>query len=169
MYEMDENILNKLVENIILEDEIEEEFRQHIETFSRFLSYTNPDYKYNGTYLNQYIDDYFKMSQMLKIKDEKYRKIVMSLIKLGYKFEVLIDHVFFARYMLGTCIDCRYIGIDKERVMSKKIELKFIFNPGEKELCFCKQYSGIDDENLAEHIRMDIKKYLKTKIEENEI
>ena len=160
---MKDDVLNMFVEKIVSEDIDNEAFEQHIDMFSRFLSYTNSDYKYNGTYLGQYIDDFITTIHKLKMKNEKYNEIFMALVGLGYGFEVLIDQVFFASFSLRTEIEREYIGLIKEKIMSKKIEMRITLISDEKEYVFCKEYSDFEDEKLIENIRKDIKKYIRVK------
>lgn len=160
---MKDDVLNMFIENIVSEDIDTEAFEQHIDMFSRFLSYTNTDYKYNGTYLAQYIEDFITTIQKLKMKNEKYNEIFMTLIGLGYKFEVLIDQVFFASFSLKSEIECEYIGLIKEKIMSKKIELRMTLISDDKEYVFCKEYSDYEEEKLIENIRKDIRKYIRVK------
>ena len=67
---MNDDILNRFIEKLVTQNIDEDIFRENINVFSRFLGYSNSDYKYNATYLSQYIDDFLKMSHMLKRKDE---------------------------------------------------------------------------------------------------
>lgn len=46
---MSDDFLNDFVQKLIVSDLFEEEFKDAIENFSKFLNYTNPNYKYNGT------------------------------------------------------------------------------------------------------------------------
>lgn len=59
---MNDDILNSFIEKLVTENIDEDIFREHINVFSRFLGYSNSDYKYNATYLSQYIDDFLKTS-----------------------------------------------------------------------------------------------------------
>jgi len=160
---MKDDVLNMFVEKIVSEDIDNEAFEQHIDMFSRFLSYTNSDYKYNGTYLGQYIDDFITTIHKLKMKNEKYNEIFMALVGLGYGFEVIIDQVFLASFSLKAEIEREYIGLVKEKIMSNKLEMRITLVSDEKEYIFCKEYSDFEDEKLIENIRKDIKKYIRVK------
>lgn len=160
---MKDDVLNMFVEKIVSEDIDNEAFEQHIDMFSRFLSYTNSDYKYNGTYLGQYIDDFITTIHKLKMKNEKYNEIFMALVGLGYGFEVIIDQVFWASFSLKAEIEREYIGLVKEKIMSNKLEMRITLVSDEKEYIFCKEYSDFEDEKLIENIRKDIKKYIRVK------
>lgn len=160
---MKDDVLNRFIEKAVSENIDSGAFEQHIDMFSRFLSYTNSDYKYNGTYLSQYIDDYIKTMQILKRKNEKYNEIFMALIGLGYKFELLIDQVFFAIFSLNSEIQREYVGLIKEKITSQKIELRMTLISGEKEYIFRKEYSDFEDEKLIKDIQNDIKKYTRAK------
>lgn len=161
---MKDDVLNRFIEKAVSENIDSGMFEQHIDMFSRFLSYTNSDYKYNGTYLSQYIDDYIKMVQMLKKKNERYNEIFMALIKSGYEFELLIDQVFFAIFSQNLKAECKYIGLIKEKIASQKIELRMTLISDEKEKIFCKEYSDFEDEKLVKNIQNDINKYTKSKL-----
>ena len=160
---MKDDVLNMFVEKMVSEDIDNEAFKQHIDMFSRFLSYTNSDYKYNGTYLGQYTDDFITTVLKLKMKSEKYNEIFITLIELGYSFEVLIDQVFFASFSSKSEFEHEYIGLIKEKIMSKKIELRFTLILDGKEYIFCKEYSDFEDDKLVENIRKDFREYISVK------
>ena len=49
---MRDDVLNIFVHNLVSGDIDDETFEEYIDLFSKFLSYTNSDYKYNGTMPN---------------------------------------------------------------------------------------------------------------------
>ena len=158
---MNDDILNRFIEKLVTQNIDEDIFRENINVFSRFLGYSNSDYKYNATYLSQYIDDFLKMSHMLKRKDEIYNKIFDSLMALGYRFEILIDQVYWGSYLDKT--EKGYWGMDQERILDHKIELKMIFVSSGKEYIFRKKYDKFDDEKLIIDVKKDVKAYIRLK------
>ena len=158
---MNDDILNRFIEKLVTQNIDEDIFRENINVFSRFLGYSNSDYKYNATYLSQYIDDFLKMSHMLKRKDEIYNKIFDSLMALGYRFEILIDQVYWGSYLDKT--EKGYLGMDQERILDHKIELKMIFVSSGKEYIFRKKYDKFDDEKLIIDVKKDVKAYIRLK------
>lgn len=160
---MKDEVLNTFIEKMVSEDINSQEFKMHIENFSRFLSYTNSDYKYNGTYLVQYIDDFIETIMMLKKKNEKYINIIGNLVTLGYNFEVLFDQVYFVRFLSKKQLEQEYIGLKKDKIMSKKIEFRMTLFWEEKEYVFSKEYKDFQDDRLIDNIRKDIKSYIKLK------
>ena len=160
---MKDEVLNTFIEKMVSEDINSQEFKMHIENFSRFLSYTNSDYKYNGTYLVQYIDDFIETIMMLKKKNEKYINIIGNLVTLGYNFEVLFDQVYFVRFLSKKQLEQEYIGLKKDKIMSKKIESRMTLFWEEKEYVFSKVYKALQDDRLIDNIRKDIKSYIKLK------
>jgi hypothetical protein len=160
---MSDDILNDFVQKLIVSDLFEEEFKDAIENFSKFLNYTNPNYKYNGTYLSQYTDDYINMIRMLKSKDVIYNKILMKLIMQKRKFELLIDNVYYASYSCFEDIQQKYISLDKNKIMGKELELKITFSLNEKEYIYFKKYINFESKQLINEIVQDIKKYIKLK------
>ena len=93
---MQDEVLNSFIENLIalinsIDKKIdEEEFRNQIDLFSKFIGYTNSDYKYNGTYLKQFVDDFLQFAQKLKRRKDKYRAIWNTLKSTGKNFELTI-------------------------------------------------------------------------------
>lgn len=157
-----DDVLSIFIKKIISEDISEEIFEKYIDMFSRFLGYTNSDYKYNGTYLSQYAKDFISTTQMIKKKNEKYNEILKALIELEFQFKLLIDQVFLATFF-DSKIEYGYITINKDNIISKKIELKITISFGNKEYIYCKEYDDFEDENLIGTIQRDIKKYIKHK------
>ena len=47
---MKDEVLNKYIESLLQERIDVNEVELYIDMFSRFMGYTNPDYKYNGTW-----------------------------------------------------------------------------------------------------------------------
>ena len=101
------------------------------------------------------------MSHMLKRKDEIYNKIFDSLMALGYRFEILIDQVYWGSYLDKT--EKGYFGMDQERILDHKIELKMIFVSSGKEYIFRKKYDKFDDEKLIIDVKKDVKAYIRLK------
>lgn len=159
---MKDDVLNGFVEGMLQEEIDNVEFERYIDMFSRFLGYTNPDYKYNGTYLEQYISDFMQVYQMLRNKNEKYHEIFMALIGLGHSFEFLADQSFFASFLLKPEIKREYISINKAKIISTKLEIKVKIESENKEYIFCKEYD-FEKSKLSEMIRNDVKKYIKMK------
>lgn len=160
---MKDKILNSFIEKILKEDINNEEFERHIDMFSRFLGYTNPDYKYNGTYLDQYISDFVQVHQMLKNKNEKYHDIFKVLIGLGLKIELLVDQSFFASFLSKQEIKWEYVGINKSKIISPRIEIKVKIESENKEYIFYKEYVDFQENKLSEKICNDVKKFIKMK------
>lgn len=157
---MKDEVLNGFVEKILEEEIDNEKFENYVNIFSRFLGYTNPDYKYNGTYLSRYITDFVQLHQMLKKKNEKYYEIFMTLIGLRQKMELLADQSFFATFLSKSEIERRYVGINKVKIKSQKIEIRIEIESENKEYVFCREYDDFEESGLAEKICNDVKKYI---------
>lgn len=160
---MKDEVLNIFIEGMLQEELDNEKFERYIDMFSRFLSYTNPKYKYNGTYLEQYVSDFIYVYQMLRNKNEKYHKVFKALISLGQNFELLIDQSYFALFSLNSEKKCEYIGINTTKIASSNIEIRVKLESENKEYIFCKEYEDIENSNLPEKIFSDIKKYVMMK------
>lgn len=162
---MSDLVLNSFIDKLLTENIEEEKFEQYIDMFSKFLAYVNSDYKYNGTYLNQYIDDFKIVYKMLKKKKEIYVNVFEKLKGITQNFELIIDRTFFAKFLLGnskTKERCEYIGIDKNKIISNYIEVKITIMSENDEYVFCKQYNIFEIE-LLEKLCNDVKEIILVK------
>lgn len=162
-YKMKDEVLNGFVKKILTESVSEQKFEEHIDMFSRFLGYVNPDYKYNGTYLSQYVADFISVNGWIKRKNQKYAEIVMRILDLGYDFSLLLDQVYYAHSLPKSDNEIYYIGINKDKIVNKKIEVKVTILLDGIEYAFCKEYGDYAKEGLAETICNDIEDYIELK------
>lgn len=164
---MGDIVLNSFIDRLLSENIDEEKFRQYIDIFSRFLGYVNPDYKYNGTYLSQYVSDFENICRMLKKKNEKYYEVFMKLIGIGQEFELIIDRVFCAKFYSVSKIEREYVGIDKSKILSNSVEIRFKVEVEKNEYIFCKEYDNFED-RLSERVCKDVKQFIKIKKDRRE-
>ncbi len=154
--------LNIFMNELLTEDIEDEKFERYIDMFSKFLGYTNSDYKYNGTYLGQYLYDFMQVHRMLKNKDMKYREIMKKLtIEIPGEFELVIDQTFYVT--AGLDVIYGYNGIDKNKIAGKLIEIRVKFDFGDSDYIFCKVYEDYEENKLAQKICNDVKKFRKLK------
>lgn len=166
---MSDKVLDGYVKKLLSEDIEEEKFKEYIDIFSKFLGYVNPDYKYNGTYLSQYVDDFQEVYRKLKEKKERYIEIYFKLSTLLQNYELIIDRVFYAVYYFPYKFGIEYIGIDKKRIVSPNCEVQITIKHQKNQYTFCKEYENFENA-LLERVCNDIEKFLDIhKGEDNEI
>ena len=163
---MKDNVLDGYIRKLLSEDIEEEKFKEYIDIFSKFLGYLNPDYKYNGTYLSQYVDDFQNVYRKLKEKKEKYVEIYIGLFALLQNFELVIDRVFYAVNDFPSKVGIEYIGIDKNRIISASVEVQITIKYEKNQYMFCKEYENFED-GLLERVCNDIKNFMNIKRGEN--
>lgn len=144
-----------------------ENFSQHIKAYSKFLSYVNPDYKYNGTYLDQYIDEFEKICISLPSKKKKYEKVVDGIILVGKQcdvIDIMVDNVFHGYHSKLDDIlkKQQYVAFDKEKITSNSIEVRAMFVKGNEEYIFHKKYDDIENKLLV-RICKDVNIFLELK------
>lgn len=134
----------------LLETEINEnELTLYVELFSKYLGYTNPSYKYNITYLNQYTEEFIRSCQNLKHKNEIYDriyKILMCEIKMS--FDLVIDNSYYAHFEGLENVDkskAIYTRCDTNKINSNKYEIKLEIENKNEYYVFCRKY---DSENI---------------------
>lgn len=162
---MSDLVLNNFIDKLLNENIEEDKFEQYIDMFSKFLAYVNSDYKYNGTYLNQYIDDFKIVYKMLKKKKKIHGEIFCGLIRITQNFELTTDRTFFTKFLLEDSVPkgrSEYIGIDKNKIISNYIEVKITIMSKNDEYVFCKQYNIFEIE-LLEKLCNDVKEIISMK------
>lgn len=142
-------------------------FSQHIEAFSNFLSYVDPDYKYNGTYLKQYIGEFEKTCLSLPNKDKKYKKITTKILIMANKcdtVDVMVDNVFhgYCSYLNNNLKENKYIAFDRDKMINNSIEIRIIFGKNNEEYVFHKKYDDIENQ-LVNRVCKDVNTFLKYK------
>ena len=144
----------------------EEELANQIDLFSKFIGYTNSDYKYNGTYLKQFVDDFLQFIRKLKRRKDKYLAIFNELKSTRKNFELTIDRMFYARYPLQVDEEeYYYIAVNEDFLQQKEIEIRIKYKSVGNEYIFCKAYSewGDKEENAIKNIRKEFEKFVDTK------
>lgn len=164
---MKDEVLDSFVKEMLKEEIDNVQFKQYIKMFSRFLGYTNLEYKYNGTYLEQYISDFMQVYKKLKSKNEKYEEIFIALLDLKKSFELLIDQSFCVSHLLNLKLKSGYISINKAKITSSGIEIKVKMELENKEYVFCKAYENFCENKLSEKISSDVREYIEMKMEGN--
>lgn len=157
---MKDEALNLYIRSILEETLENDIFEKHINIFSKFLSYTNPHYKYNGTYLDKYINDFVCFRNALLAKEKKYKEIIIGLLNdVDQNLDILIDQSF--------CCDAtnifHYVKIDKDKILSKSIEVKVKFDLDGISYVFCKDYSDFAETQLSMMICKDVNNYMVSK------
>lgn len=160
---MKDQVLNDFISKLLSEDIVDKKFEQHIDMFSRFLAYTNSDYKYNGTYLSQYVEDFMQVYRMLQKKNEIYHQIFSAIKGIGCSFKLEIDQMFIVDFKMESDAEIQYIGMNKDKIVSKDIEIKIEFKMVENAFVFCKGYKEFEDDDLVHTIFSDINNYIETK------
>lgn len=154
---MRDESLNRFVSSMIEESLQEEAFVGYIEHFSKYLSYTNPDYQYNGTYLNQYTQEYIRLSEMLKAKNSVYLTISQELKKVSDSFELYIDTVFHSVYDKSDGKqEEEYLRIDSCRITASSLIIRI---ESEHPFVFVKKYSDYSSPDIPQIVCEDFEKF----------
>ena len=163
---MKDEVLNSFVDKLLNNTVLYDKFPIEIDLFSKFLSYTNPDYKYNSTYLGQYVNDFLQVCQMLQKKDKMYHAIFSELLQTGESFELMIDRLFFAEYFSETkkC-GSEYTSINISRILGEEVEIRVKYISNDNEHIFCKVYGDYKKAGIAQAIREDFERFVSMKEE----
>lgn len=152
----------KKLRNYVIEEDITEEkadgIKRLIGAFSEYLSAVNPDYVYNKTYMNAYVDDFILCQKALKIKYQILcDNVLIRLSTLGMKkndFTICVDGAWKyegGKLELTGTMNPYYVKKNKIQ-----IELEFIGDKGfviAKELDINGEYDKELDDYVSEFIR----------------
>ena len=140
--EVKDEVLNSFVDKLLNNTVLYDKFPIEIDLFSKFLSYTNPDYKYNSTYLGQYVNDFLQVCQMLQKKDKMY-------------------HDFSETKKSGS----EYTSINISRILGEEVEIRVKYISNDNEHIFCKVYGDYKKAGIAQEIREDLERFVSMKEE----
>lgn len=163
---MKDEILKKFMKDLLGIKIEKEKFSKEIEIFSKFLSYMNPNYNYNGTYLDQFVNDFCQFIEKLRKREEKYYEILKALKEIKKEYELTIDGMAYIKITLkDEKQDFDFIGINKKFLEEKGIEIKIKYKKAENEYIFCKVYPEWKngDEKTVKIICKEVDQYIKTK------
>lgn len=173
---MRDEVFKEFIDDFLDKKFEEKDYKQHINLFSKFLSYTNSDYKYNSTYLTQFINDYINIREWLKKKMECYVKILMELDASRHQYILLLDQFHYSHNLIkeknGKVLEERethYEKIEKNKIMSKKIEVKVTIILDDKEYMISKVYDNFEEHELEKTIYKNIEDYIQSKEKENSL
>ena len=153
-----DNYFDSYIENLISTDIAYSDFKTHTELFSKFIAFTNPDYKYNGTYLQEYVNDFCDVIEKLKKKNNIYSAI-SSKIKFINRidYELYMDNSY--QYTITKEYDLSrrrleegYYAFDSEKIKSDNIEITLYLKISNgKKYLFSRKYN-LSEENYIEKI-----------------
>ncbi|MEE1126543.1 MAG: hypothetical protein U0L18_11545 [Acutalibacteraceae bacterium] len=141
------------------------DFKTLIELFSKFIAFTNPDYKYNGTYLQEYVNDFYDVIEKLKKKNDIYSAISSEIKFINrIDYELYIDNSY--QYTITKEYDSSkrrleegYYAFDSEKIKSDNIEITlYLKSSNEKKYLFSRKYN-LSEENYIEKINNDVSKF----------
>lgn len=145
--------ISKLVKDIC-EVNADKQFEENIKIFSGFLSQINSDYKYNETYLEQYLSDFGLLKKAIAIKDKEYRFLATYLIgEIKELRQIELDNSYQFNRVLGNKKG-KYINIDMSEITSDTILVKVDITTAEGERRFVKKYDYT--KTYYENIKKDI-------------
>lgn len=156
------NVKNtKYLQEWILDRELSEDdkfnIRNIIEAFSEYMVATNPDYLYNKTYLNAFIEDFLECKRELKSKWDILHKIILSGIDSAgidrNDIVVRVDRAWISKGIETELQNVFNLSSVKSNVMKYEIEYK-----GEKG--FVVANNVILDQDYVKTIKEDIELFI---------
>ena len=167
MKEEDQNKKLEFVKKVKETKFNQELFFKQMKLFSQFVTYTNPDYMYNETYLLRFCQQYAKFQSYICKKYDIYWNLKKEIYKYRYDKWENIDLVLI---LDQTCINSaeEYHIAEKIRVdlvCSDKIQVKVIVSCDSKEYLFFKSY---EMKKIQEICLKDIREWMEDMLDGEE-
>lgn len=170
MIKKDDELLKLLEELENLPDE--ESFTNYLKLFSNFLSQASEDYKYNETYLTQYVSSFYSFRKLLLCEKGIFTELIHPIISLLAKFELEVDgtFIFVSNGGLDLKEDETYIGLCKKinfkKLNKDKIEVKCRALINDKEKIFVREI--VNEDEAKEKTKKELVEFLREGAGEDE-
>lgn len=123
-------------------------FKTQIRLFSQYLTYSNENYKYNETYLEDFCQEFIRFKKYVELKNDVFVELCKKILCSGSNLDVvlIIDEF----WMLST-IDGKITArkdINQHKVCNNQIQIKANLQFSEKDYLFFREYDVIKKEML---------------------
>lgn len=125
-----------------------EVFKTQIRLFSQYLTYSNENYKYNETYLENFCQEFIKFKKYVQLKNEVFVEMCKKILCLAsdLKLVLIIDQFWVFSTTNGEITTRK--NINEHKVSSNKIQIKVNLQFAEKDYLFFREYEVIQKEML---------------------
>lgn len=129
-----------------------EEFIEQIRLFSQYLVYSNKDYNYNETYLENFCLEFMNFKKYAGIKNQIFEEIVKKIVicSQNVNLQFSVDMFWFYSSKVNEKPVNANINVSKVCRENTLIKLKLIY--GDKRLLFLKEYKVIEQEKILDKI-----------------
>lgn len=119
-----------------------EKFKKQIISYSKYLSFADVDYKYNSTFLSEYLDDYLDFKRYAKLKMKIYIKIKDNSINMNIpdSYTLTLDNAYQVVQDKVKKNEVIFLNPEFKKIKSDKIHVYFIKNTSSNEELFYKEY-----------------------------
>ncbi len=149
---MDNDKQIKFINDLKNVDIKHEEFIEQIRLFSQYLVYSNKDYNYNETYLENFCLEFMNFKKYVGIKNQVFGQIMKNLITCSQNVNLKLSIDMFWLYSS----EVNEMSINKDINISKVcrentlIKAKLMY--GDKRFLFLKEYKVIEHEKILDKI-----------------
>ena len=119
-----------------------EKFKKQIISYSRYLSFADVDYKYNSTFLSEYLDDYLDFKRYAKLKMKIYIKIKDNIINMNIpdSYTLTLDNAYQVVQDKVKKNEVIFLNPEFKKIRSDRIHVYFIKNTSSNDELFYKEY-----------------------------
>ena len=132
------------------------EFEKQIRLFSQYLVYSNQDYNYNETYLENFCFEFINLKKYVGIKNPIFRVLTECITKIfpDLKFQLFMD-----QFWIYSSVDNREhanTNINVKEVCREETSVKMVLSHDNKRYMFFKEYKVIEEGKLLDDIELHI-------------
>lgn len=135
-----------------------ESIRLVIDVFSLYLARTNEHYKYNETYLPEYVEEFIFFKEELERKIISYQKLINEIKTIKGAVELLFDESFHVIMEDGYIKKTEYVNINKCKIQSKQIDVRATFKVENMEYVYHSKFDSAS--GIEQIVKEDINKML---------
>lgn len=146
-----------------------ENFSNIICLFSKYISICNKDYKYNGTYLPEYINDFIVFKDNASDKVDLYLELhskIKKIIEIE-NYTLTLDNTYRIhkdnQNEKNLTEQNHYFNIDIPKIIRDTIYVHFVIEVKKNNLLFYKEYKKNEYNQIVEDIKSFVEKSLEEK------
>ena len=163
---MDNDKQLKFLSNMAKVNVEPEQFIDQIRLFSQYLVYSNQDYMYNETYLENFCLEFINFKKYVEIKNQIFGEVIKCVMSCSRKLDLQISVDQFWLYSSADSKISVNTNINVNIVCSENILIKGTLVHENKRHLFLKEYKAIEHEKLLDKVDVQINNELLQWIED---
>lgn len=142
------------------------QFEKQIQLFSQYLVYSNQDYMYNETYLENFCLEFINFKKYVELKNPIFRDVIKCIMSCPWSLDLQLS---VDQFWLYSSVDSKIsvnTNVNVNIVCSENILIKGTLMHENKRYLFLEEYKVIEYEKLLDKVDVQISNELLQWIED---